>query len=264
MSISEIRREAVRRGLVASIGGATVWRWLSEDAIRPWSYRTWIFPRDPAFEKKAGRILDLYEGRWEGKPLSLADCVVSADEKTSIQARQRIHASQAPVPGKPMRVEHGYERKGAWAYLAAWDVKRAKVHGRCEPKTGIAPFQRLVAQVMRQEPYRSAPRVFWIMDNGSSHRGQRCVERLRKRWPTIIPVHTPIHASWLNQVEIYLSVVQRKALTPNDLSSLTKVKDRLLGFQEHYERVARPFDWKFTRADLAKLLSKLKQIEMAA
>ncbi len=87
---------------------------------------------------------------------------------------------------------------------------------------------------------------------------------MRKRWPTIIPVHTPIHASWLNQVEIYFSVVQRKVLTPNDLSSLTKVKDRLLGFQEHYERVARPFEWKFTRADLAKLLSKLKQIEMAA
>jgi transposase len=264
LSISEIRREAIRRGLVASIGDTTVWRWLSEDAIRPWSYRTWIFPRDPAFEKKAGRILDLYEGRWEGKTLSLADCIISADEKTSIQARKRIHASQAPVPGKPMRVEHGYERKGAWAYLAAWDVKRAKVHGRCERKTGIAPFQRLVGQVMRQEPYRSAPRVFWIMDNGSSHRGQRCVDRLRKRWPTIIPVHTPIHASWLNQVEIYFSVVQRKVLTPNDLSSLTKVKNRLLGFQEHYERVARPFQWKFTRADLAKLLSKLKQIEMAA
>jgi hypothetical protein len=194
LSISEIRREVVRRGLVASIGDTTVWRWLSEDAIRPWSYRTWIFPRDPAFEKKAGRILDLYEGRWEGKALALADCIISADEKTSIQARKRIHASQAPVPGKPMRVEHGYERKGAWAYLAAWDVKRAKVHGRCERKTGIAPFQRLVGQVMRQEPYRSAPRVFWIMDNGSSHRGQRCVDRLCKRWPTIIPVHTPAAA----------------------------------------------------------------------
>jgi len=264
LSISEIRREAIRRGLVASIGGTTVWRWLSEDAIRPWSYRTWIFPRDPAFEEKAGRILELYEGRWEGKPLSIGDCVVSADEKTSIQARKRIHASQAPVPGKPMRIEHGYERKGAWAYLAAWDVRRAKIHGRCERKTGIVPFQRLVGQVMRQEPYRSASRVFWIMDNGSSHRGQRCVDRLRRRWPTIIPVHTPIHASWLNQVEIYFSVVQRKVLAPNDLPSLTKVKERLLRFQEHYEQVARPFDWKFTRADLTKLLSRLKAIEMAA
>jgi hypothetical protein len=102
------------------------------------------------------------------------------------------------------------------------------------------------------------------MDNGSSHRGQRCVDRLRRRWPTIIPVHTPIHASWLNQVEIYFSVVQRKVLAPNDLPSLTKVKDRLLRFQEHYEQVARPFDWKFTRADLTKLLSRLKAIEMAA
>ncbi len=156
-----------------------------------------------------------------------------------------------------MRVEHGYERRGAWAYLAAWDVRRAKIHGRCEPKTGIAPFEQLVDQVMSQEPYRSAPRVFWIVDNGSSHRGQRCVTRMAKRWPTIIVVHTPVHASWLNQVEIYFSVVQRKALTPNDFQSLAELEDRLLAFQEHYEQVAKPFAWKFTRRDLRRLLSKL-------
>ena len=111
-----------------------------------------------------------------------------------------------------MRVEHEYQRRGAWAYLAAWDVRRAKIHGRCERKNTIAAFERLVQQVMRQEPYRSSRRVFWVMDNGTTHRGQRSVDRLRKRWPTIIPVHTPVHASWLNQIEIYFSIVQRKAL----------------------------------------------------
>lgn len=109
-----------------------------------------------------------------------------------------------------------------------------------------------------KEPYRSAPRVFWIMDNGSSHRGRRCVERLKKRWPTIIAVHTPIHASWLNQVEVYFSIIQRKVLTPNDFASLAQVEDRLFRFQEHYEKAARPFQWKFTRHDLNKLLIKLK------
>jgi hypothetical protein len=259
LSLPEIRREAVRRGLVASLGDTTRWRWLREDAIRPWSHRCWIFPRDPAFEQKAARVLDLYEGRWAGKPLGAADCVLSTDEKTSIQARKRLHPSQPTAPGRAMRVEHEYERMGAWAYFAAWDVRRAKIHGRCERKTGIAPFERLVEQVMRQDPYCSAPRVFWIMDNGSSHRGERCAARLRERWPTIVPVHTPVHASWLNQVEVYFSVVQRKALTPSDFASLGDLEDRLLGFERRYEEVAQPFEWKFTRRDLHRLLRKLHE-----
>jgi len=257
-SIPELKREVLRRGLVASIGETTLWRWLDEDAIRPWRHRSWIFPRDPEFEQKAGTILDLYEGVWKGRLLTARDFVISSDEKTSVQARRRIHATRPAGPGQPMRVEHEYERKGAWAYLAAWDIRRAKIFGRCELKTGIAPFGRLITQVMRRRPYRSARRVFWIMDNGSSHRGAKCDERLCRRWPALIPVHTPIHASWLNQVEIYFSVVQRKVLTPNDFASRRRLRDRLLRFQEHYEQVARPFQWKFTRNDLAELLMRLK------
>lgn len=261
LSMAEIRNETIRRGLVASIGKTTLWRWLSEDAIRPWYHRTWIFPRDPQFAEKAGRILDLYEGFWEGEPLNEADCVLSTDEKTSIQARRRKHPTLQSEPGRPMRVEHEYERKGALAYLAAWDVHRAKIFGRCEETTGIVPFNRLVDQVMAQEPYRLAPRVFWIMDNGSSHRGERGDERIQERWKNIVPVHTPVHASWLNQVEVYFSVVQRKVLTPNDFDSLAAVEDRLLRFQEHYQEAAKPFQWKFTRRDLAQLLARIEAIE---
>lgn len=257
-SIPEIKREAIQRGLVASIGATTIWRWLTEDAIRPWAHRTWIFPRAPNFEERANRVLDLYEGIWEGKPLRPTDCVLSTDEKTSIQARKRIHPTLPPAPGRAMRIEHEYERKGAWAYFAAWDVRRAKIHGLCEATTGIAPFERLVEQVMREEPYRSAPRVFWIMDNGSSHRGDRSDARLQARWPRIVPVHTPIHASWLNQVEVYFSIVHRKVVDPNDFDSLDDVRGRLLGFQAHYEAVARPFQWQFTRRDLKALLAKLR------
>lgn len=258
LSVTDIRKEAVKRGVVASIGDTTVWRWLTEDAIRPWTHRSWIFPRDPAFKEKAARVLDLYEGSWEGQPLLSRDCVISADEKTSIQVRSRVHATLPAGPHKAMRVEHEYKRKGAWAYLAAWDVRRAKLYGRCESTTGIAPFERLIKQVMSEEPYRSAPRVFWIMDNGSSHRGQRCIDRLRAQWPSLIVVHTPVHASRLNQIEIYFSVVQRKVLTPNDFQSLGEVEDRLLRFQDYYAEAARPFQWKFTRTDLDTLLSKLK------
>lgn len=257
LSIPEIRNEAVRRGVVASVGTTTVWRWLSEDAIRPWAHRNWIFPRDPAFALKAERVLELYEGCWKGLPLTKDDFVVSTDEKTSIQARARVHPTLPPSAGRPMLVEHEYRRRGAWAYMAAWDVRRAKVFGRCEPKTGIAPFSRLVEQVMGREPYRSAHRVFWIMDNGSSHRGKASAMRLKTRWPTIVPVHTPIHASWLNQIEIYFSIVQRKVLTPNDFCSLEDLQDRLTRFERHYESVAVPFQWKFTRDDLHQLLAKI-------
>jgi hypothetical protein len=231
-SIADLRREVLDQGLVAQISGATIWRWLSKDAICPWRHRTWIFPRDPLFVEKAGPILDLYQGLWQGHFLGPKDFVLSADEKTGIQARHREHPSVPPAPGRPALLEHEYERAGAWVYLAAWDVRRAKVFGRCVKKNGSAPFDSLVGEVMSQEPYRSAARVFWIIDNCSTHRGQKCVQRLEARWPSIIPVHTPIHASWLNQIEIYFSVVQRKVLTPNDFDSLSKLEEALLAFQE--------------------------------
>lgn len=240
------------------MGETTLWRWLAEDAIRPWTHRSWIFPRDPDFETKASRVLDLYEGRWKGKRLQPADCVISADEKSGIQALKRCHPTLPPGPGRSALVEHEYRRKGTLAYLAAWDVRRAKLYGRCEPKVGIAPFERLVEQVMSEEPYRSAPRVFWILDNGTSHRGRNCIERFYRRWPNAIVVHLPKHASWLNQIEIFFSIVQRKVLTPADFASPEELEERLLRFQEHYQQVAKPFEWRFTRRDLAGLLRKLE------
>ncbi len=256
-SIEEIRREVIARGIAAHISGATLWRWLNADAIRPWLYRSWIFPHDPAFEEKAARILDLYEGFWNGLPLGPNDYVLSADEKTSIQARIRKHQTRGPLLQRVTKVEHEYQRGGAFTYIAAWDVRRAKIFGHIEKKSGINAFSNLVDQVMSQEPYRTASRVFWIVDNGSSHRGEPAIKRLRKAWPNALMIHLPVHASWLNQIEIYFSVIQRKVLTPNDSLSLADIKDRLLKFQKHYECVATPFEWKFTRKDLANLMHKL-------
>jgi hypothetical protein len=256
-SVADIAQHARQSGLVATISDSTVWRWLNADAIKPWQHRCWIFPRDSQFAAKAGRILDLYERRWNGKALRDDEFVLSTDEKTSIQARMRVHPTQPPQPHTAMRVEHEYARGGAWAYLAALDVHRAKLFGRCEAKTGIAPFERLVDEVMQQPPYNKARRVFWVMDNGSSHRGERCVARLRDKHPRLVAVHGPVHASWLNQIEIYFSIIQRKVLTPNDFPSLATVEKRLLAFQAHYESIAKPFEWKFTRRDLTYLLDKI-------
>ena len=240
------------------ISRSTVWRILDADAIKPWQYTYWIFPRDPQFAEKAGVVLDLYAGLWQGTALGNNDYILSADEKTSIQARIRCHPSLSPAPGRERRVEHEYARGGALQYLAAWDVQRGYVMGRCEPQTGIAPFGRLVTQVMQQEPYRSANRVFWVVDNGSSHRGKAAVRRLSKAYANAILVHTPVHASWLNQVEIYFSMVQRKVLTPNDFASLEDVEARLRLYEALSNQQPRPFAWKFTRDKLAKFLKRLE------
>ena len=258
-SVAELGAHVRTCGLTASVSDTTIWRWLSEDAIRPWQHRCWIFPRDPDFEAKAGGILDLYQRIWKGRKLGANEFVLSADEKTSIQARCRKARSLPPQPRRPMKIEHEYKRLGAWAYLAALDVHRAKLFGRCESKTGIAAFDRLVDQVMKQRPYRQARRVFWIVDNGSAHRGLPAVRRLQAKYPNRVLVHGPIHASWLNQIEIYFSIVQRKILTPNDFRSLQQLAQRLLAFERHYQTVAKPFEWRFTRKDLHALLHKLNR-----
>jgi hypothetical protein len=256
-STGDLVQHVQQSGLVASVSGSTLWRWLHEDAIRPWYHRSWVFPRDPDFAGKAGRILDLYGRHWQGGALKEDEFVISADEKTSIQARRRKHATQTCRSRTPMHVEHEYFRCGAWTYIAALDVHHARIFGRCEPKNGIAPFDRLVEQVMTRPPYNEARRVFWIVDNCSAHRGLKAVERLRNRYPRLTLVHAPVHASWLNQIEIYFSIVQRKVLTPNDFYDLNAVAERLLDFQYYWETTGRPFEWKFTRKDLSELLAKL-------
>jgi hypothetical protein len=256
-SLADVTARA-QKALGKPMSRSTVWRILATDAIKPWRYKYWIFPRDPHFAEKAGPILDLYAGRWQGHPLGPKDHILSADEKTSIQARRRCHPPLPPAPDRPARIEHEYERGGALQYLAAWDVRRGYVMGRWEPTTGIEPFGRLVTQVLSEEPYRSAKRLFWIVDNGSSHRGVPAKERLRQIDARIILLHTPVHASWLNQVEIYFSIVQRKVLTPNDFVDLEAIRLRLALYEELANQSPTPFQWKFDRTKLMTLLAKIE------
>ena len=256
-SCPELAREVVARGIAGSISASTVRRWVKQDALKPWQYRSWIFVRDPDFRAKAARVMDLYARTWQGEPIGEDEYVVSAEEKTSIQARCRCHPTLAPGKARAVRVNHEYERGGALAYLAAYDVHQARVFGRCEPTTGIVPFMNLVEQVMTQEPYASAKRVFWIVDNGSSHRGKKAVDRLTSRFPNAVMVHTPVHASWTNQIEIFFSIVQRKVVSPNDFTDLGEVRDRLRAFEDRYNATAQPFQWRFTTSDLDDLLARL-------
>ncbi|MGQ9553621.1 MAG: IS630 family transposase [Anaerolineae bacterium] len=256
-SLAELGLAIKEAQVVPTISTSTLWRLLHGDAIRPWYYRSWLFPRDPHFLAKAEPVLDLYQRLWQGQPLSASDYVICADEKSAIQVLTPLHPTVAPLPERPGRYEFEYQRQGTLAYLVALDVFSGRVFGRIDDSTGIVPFAKLVNLVMSQEPYASAGRVFWIMDGGPSHHPNTSPARLQAAYPNLIAVHLPSHASWLNQVEIYLSIVQRKALTPMDLSDRAAAAARILGFQDHYNETAKPFHWTFTRHHLQARLQAI-------
>ena len=253
----ELAAEITKAGLAGPISPSSVLRILAEHPLKPWQYQSWLFPRDPGFAAKATVILDLYQGYYQGKRLRPGDRIICVDAKPSIQARARCHATGPPGRGRPVRVEHEYQRAGALALLAALDVRTGKVFASTAATTGITPFMDLIGQVMSAGPYASAPRVFVIVDNGSYHRGGNAVRRLRDAYPNAIMIHTPVHASWLNQAEIVFSIVQKKILTPNDFATTAQLTAALLAFIDRYNQTARPFNWKFTAADLAGLLQRI-------
>lgn len=258
--LAEITQAAPQEKLSVS----SVLRILAEHPVKPWQYQSWISPRDPDFEAKATVILDLYQGFYQGRRLRPGDRILSVDAKPSIQARGRCHSTTPARAGQPVRVEHEYVRHGALALLAALDVHTGTVFAATPATTGIAPFMNLIGQVMDRPEYKHAPRVFVIVDNGSDHRGQAAIKRLQDAWPNAIMIHTPVHASWLNQAEIVFSIIQKKVISPNDFASLEDLAGTLLAFVDRYNQTARPFNWKFTAADLTRLLAKISIREHAA
>jgi len=256
LSIEDLRGE-VAKILDPCPSRSTIQRWLAGDAIRPWRYEMWVTPRDPDFLRKAGPVLDLYAGTWRGRRLGPRDHVLCGDEKTCIQALRRIVPTSPPGPGRPGRVEHEYERKGVLAHQAFLDVRRGKVVGQCVPRNTAAAFRTLVRRVMRRERYRSARRVFLVLDNGSAHLPEPFTAWVRTNYGNAIPVFLPVHGSWLNQAEVYNSILGRKALTPRDVSGRDALSKRISEFERRYNRTAKPFDWTFTRKDLRDLVKRL-------
>jgi hypothetical protein len=261
-SLTDLRRVVVQEEGLAGLSHGSLARILAQDALKPWRYRYWLFPRDPDFVVKACVILDLYAGFWDGQRLGPQEYVLTADEKT-IQVLARCHPGRPAIPGHVQQVEFEYERRGTVAYHAAWDVLRGRVFGRVAPTTCIATFNQLVDLVMTQEPYRSATRTFWIVDSGCAHHAHTFPARLQERYPNAVAVPLPVHSSWLSQVELYFSIVQRKVLTPLDVTDAEALTQRLLRFQDYYQETAQPFSWKFTAADLKKRLDALRDCAAA-
>lgn len=220
-------------------------------------YSYWLFPRDPDFLAKACVVLDLYAGWWKGHKLKPDEYVLSVDEKT-IQVLGRKHPGLPATFGYPQRIEFEYERMGTVAYHAAWDVFRGQIFGRVAPNTCIDTFNRLVDMMMTQEPYKSSARTFWVVDGGCAHHPNTFPDRLNDMYANAVAVSLPTHSSWLNQIEIFFSIVQRKVLTPMEVADKETLIDRLMNFQDYYQETAEPFGWEFTSDDLKQRLDDLQ------
>ncbi len=256
-SLGDIALIMKKEQIVSSISQSTLCRWYKQDALKPWRYHNWLFPRDPQFLSKASVILNLYHGFWDGNPLGEDDYVLSADEKCGLQILRRLHPTRATMAGKQGQVEFEYKRLGTLAYQAALDVFRGTVIGQIENTNCILTFNQLVERVMTQAPYNSARRVFWIVDNGSAHHPNTFPARLSGLHEHAIAIHLPTHASWLNQIELYFSILQRKALTPRDFNSREEMAQRILAFQERFNSQAKPFNWRFSADDLQQRMQLL-------
>ena len=253
----ELAAELTSQGLASPISSSSVLRILAEHPIKPWRYQSWVFPRDPDFAARASVILGLYQGSYQGQPLRPGDRIISVDAKPSIQARARCHPPARPGLAGQCGWSTNTTALAPWRCWPPWTCAPGRYSPPAPHTTGIAPFMTLMGQVMSQEPYASASRVFVIVDNGSDHRGKKAAQRLRDAYPNAIMIHTPVHASWLNQVEIVFSVVQKKVISPNDFASMAQLAATLLAFIDRYNQTARPFNWKFTAADLARLLQRI-------
>jgi hypothetical protein len=257
-STSDLYRMVIsKEESLSDLSRTSLARILAENVLKPWRYSYWLFPRDPDFVAKACVVLDLYAGFWEGQRLGPDEYVLSVDEKT-IQVLRRCHPGLPTIPGYESRVEFEYERLGTVAYHAAWDVFRGRIFGRVAPNTCIATFNQLVDMLMTQAPYQDSTRTFWIVDGGCAHHPNTFPARLQGMYPNAVALSLPTHSSWLNQIEIYFSIVQRKVLTPMDTPDAEMLTKRLLDFQGYYQETARPFSWKFTAVDLKRRLDALK------
>jgi transposase len=256
-SVYEIALRAWERDIDMSY--STVWRLLHRDALRPWFQKQWLFPRDPLLLQKATPILDLYHHRWQGQPLGPRDVVLCADELTNLRPLARHHATEAAAPGRPGRYEFSHDRDpdSKLCYLAVLEVFTGRVYGEVGERSGITAFDRVIQHYLQSAWAAEADRIFVIVDNGSAHHPNTSPRRLAALDSRVTVVHLPTHSSWLNQIEIYFSILKRKALTPMDLPNGKALTERIYGFQRHYNAQAEPFTWNYTAERLQHYIRRL-------
>ena len=239
---------------------STIYRILKRLDLRPWLNKSWLHIRDFRFFEKASVVLDLMHGMFEGQPLGEGDHVLCSDECCQLQVVERVFRTAARR-GQIERYDFEYKRHGTITLHAARDIRTGKIYWRFPRRSTKAEFRKLVLMVMKQEPFRSAKRVFWILDNGPCHHPNTFGPWLDEVWPgKAIAVHTPVHASWLNQIEVFFSVMVRKALTPRDFAGKKIMKDAMIDWLNYYnENESKPFNWAYTKEKLEELIEHLKE-----
>jgi hypothetical protein len=258
-SVTDVCERAFELGVAMSY--STVWRRLHAHALRPWFQEQWLFPRDPQLLTKAAPVLDLYHGCWQGEPLRPTDAVLSADEITGLQALSRCHPGTAPARGRGARQEFEYTRHGTLCYAAFLEVRTGRVCGKTSDGSCIESFDAALRHCLTQPHTQQWERIFLIVDNGPSHHPRTSPVRLAALDPRITTVHLPTHSSWLNQVEIYFSILVRKALTPRDFPSVSALREQIDRFEGYYNLGAEPFYWRFNRTDLERYVERLARHE---
>jgi transposase len=256
-SCSELAVALVTLGVVVQIASSTVWRWLKVERVKPWRYHLWQHVRDPHFLERAKVVLPLYEQAVE--LLKAGIWVICVDEKTSLQARQAIDEPVPTAVGSPLHLAARYIRRGALQLFAALSVADGQVYGCCRTRKCFVDFQAFLLEVVVPEAIRrGVTEIRLILDHGPTHapkqlEGWLAQQQRELAWPfTVQVVWLPKYASWLDQIEIWFSVLQRKALTPNHFISREALQQRIMDFITHHNLSAQPIQWSYTVAKLEK------------
>ena len=254
----EIAKQLVADLVVARISAETVRRILAGHQLRPWRTHAWLSPRvrrDAVFAAAAGEIADLYTRRLEAHEMVL--CV---DEKTSLQPRTRKAPTHAAKPGRPVRVEHEYRRAGALNLFAAFNTRDGQVIAETAPRKRAAEFCGFLDRLDREVPAHITT-IHLILDNLRVHKGKAASSWLAAH-PRFVFHFPPVHCSWMNQVEQWFSLLQRKALSVENFASLDALARRLLTWIARWNADAHPFNW--TSASVAHVMARCAQAEATA
>jgi transposase len=246
----ELARQLVADGVVETISPDTVGRVLNSHRLKPWRHHLWLspkVPRDAAFAAQVREICDLYT-----RPLAAHEMVLCVDEKTSLQPRTRKSPTRPAQPGHPVRVEHEYERKGALNLFAGFDTRTGKVYGMTAERKRQAEFIAFLEKLDREIDPRVTV-IHVVLDNLRMHKGKQ-VQAWLAAHRRFVFHHPPVHCSWMNQVEQWFSILQRKRLVIADFADKAELAERLQAFIREWNEVAHPFAW--STKSVAKIMAK--------
>lgn len=235
------------QGIVTSISRETLSYWLRSADLKPHRLKYWLTSKDPDFKRKKDAIVDLYLN----PPRD--GVVLCVDEKTSIQALERKHPDLPSQPHRHRRIEFEYKRHGVANLIAAFNIATGAVIGECVEKNNSTAFIRFVRRLMKLYP---RGKIYLVLDNGTTHRSKE-TQAFLGRHPRLVPVFTPTHASWLNQVEIWFSLLSRQALRNVSFKSKNELKARILAYIDRYNETAHAFEWKSKGKPLTGRRSKV-------